>query len=229
MSWTRTIKNAGGKAANRIRTAFRGLLSGLRTQAPVQFVQVKGLAGETLQDVELFQQFGFTSGPPADTQLIILPLGGKTTHSVIVATENGSYRIKVEQGETSVYNQWGAHITLKKQRLIHMECDDFVGDIKNTYKINCTKAETNCTVSETTAQTIQQTASAQANYNAPALAFGGKNGETATAKMNANIEQKGWIESTGLHKAADFEANGIRFLPHVHPENDYGGPTGPPQ
>lgn len=229
MSMLRTMKNKSQEAVSRIRTGFRGLLSGLLTGAPVQFVQVKGLAGETLQDVELFQQFGFTSGPPADTQLIILPLGGKTTHNVIVATENGAYRIKVEQGETSVYNQWGAHFTLKKERLIHMECDDFVGDIKNTYRINCTKAETNCEISETTATTIQQTASDAANYNAPALAFGGKDGETATATMNANLKQNGWIESTGDHKAADFEANGIRFLPHVHPENDYGGPTGPPQ
>lgn len=143
---------------------------------------------------------------------------------MIVATEHGSYRIQVQQGETSVYNQWGAKITLKKERLIHMECDDFVGDIKNTYKINCTRAETNCKEAETNATTIQHTASGEANYNAPALAFGGKDGKTATATMNANIEQNGWHKSTG-----DQVAGGISLIGHIHRENDHGGVTDPPQ
>ena len=223
MGLMKLVKKQGERAAARVRNALRGLLSGLRTDTEIQFVQVKALAGETLQDVELFQHFGFTSGPPADTQLILLPLGGKSTHNVIVATENGVYRIKVEQGETSVYNQWGAQITLKKERLIHMVCDDFVGDIKNRWQVNCTKSEVNCQQAETTAQTIQQTASAQANYNSPALTFGGKEGETATATMNANINQLGWHHSTGDQVAGSISQQG-----HTH-RGDSGGTTGPPQ
>lgn len=212
----RTLKNAGGKAALAVRTAFRATLSGLRTSPPVQLVQAKALAGETLQNLELFQQFGFTSGPPEGTEMIIVPLGGKTSHGVIIATEHGSFRVRVAQGETSVYNQWGAKITLKKDRLIHMECDDFVADIKNGWRVNCKNAETN-------AQTIQQTAAQRAGYNSPALGFGGLDGATATATMRANLEQEGWHHSSG-----DQVAEGVSQTEHTH-RGDSGGTTGPPQ
>lgn len=203
------MKQQGERAATRVRNAFRAVLSGLRTNVPVQLVQVKALAGETLQDVELFQQFGFTSGPPSGTELIIVPLGGKTSHGVIIGTEHGSFRVTVGQGETCIYNQWGAKLAFKKERLIHMECDDFIADVKNSYTVNATA--------------IQHTASSQANYNAPALTFGGRDGKTATAVMNANIEQNGWHKSTG-----DQVAGNVSLIGHVHPENDNGGPTGPP-
>lgn len=208
MGFMRTLQDRSRKAAEKFRAVFRATLAGLVTETPVQLVQAKALAGETLQDVELFQQFGFTSGPPADTELIIIPLGGRTSHGVIVATEHGSFRVVVSQGETCVYNQWGAKITLKKQRLIHMECDDFVADVKNSWTVNAT--------------TIAQTATAQATHTAPALTFGGLGGKTATATMNANINQNGWHKSSG-----DQVAGGISQMSHTHP-GDSGGTTGPP-
>ncbi len=52
----------------------------------IQKVQASGLADETLQDVELMQQFGFTSVPPANTQAVILPIGGQTTPGIVIAT-----------------------------------------------------------------------------------------------------------------------------------------------
>ena len=80
-----------------------------------------------LEAAELFQQFGFTSGVPAGSELIVLPLGGKTAHSVIVATENGAYRVQVGGGEVCVYNQWGAKITLKKKK-------DHRGGLRSLYR-----------------------------------------------------------------------------------------------
>lgn len=102
------------------RTAMRAVLKGGMTLGTrVQRLNAEALAGEILQDVELMQQFGFTSGLPDGTQLIVIPLGGRTSASVVVASEHGGYRFKVNnKGEAAVYNQWGDVIHLKKDRSI---------------------------------------------------------------------------------------------------------------
>ena len=70
------------------------------------------------------QQFGLTSVPPAGTQVVVLPMGGETTHSIVIATENGSFRVKnLQSGEVAVYDESGSSIILKKGRLIEIDCD----------------------------------------------------------------------------------------------------------
>jgi phage baseplate assembly protein V len=98
-----------------MRGAMRAVLQGMSIAQRVQRVNAEALAGESLQDVELMQQFGFTSAPPAGAQVIVIPLGGRTSASVIVATEHGSYRLQLNaQGEAAIYNQWGDHVWLKQ-------------------------------------------------------------------------------------------------------------------
>ena len=119
-----------------IRFPFRGRIIYIEPQLPVQLAQIKGMADEVLPRVEIMQQFGMTSGLPENTDCIVLPLGGKTSHSVIIASENAAFRVRVEPGETCIYNQWGAKITFKQERLVEVECDDFVVNAKNTIALN---------------------------------------------------------------------------------------------
>lgn len=209
MSLYKRIREQGKKAATAVRQAFRGRLSGITPETPVQFLQVQGLAGETLQGAELFQHFGLTSSPPDGTQCIVLPLNGKTVHSVIVATENGAFRIAVSQGETCLYNQWGAKITLKREKIVEVDCDHFVVKAKESIHMET--------------KTKKETASQSAAYSSPALSFGGTGGGKAQATMHADIQQTGGITST-----EDHTAGGKSLMSHVHPENDNGGPTGSP-
>ncbi|MFA7399229.1 MAG: phage baseplate assembly protein V [Sideroxydans sp.] len=100
-----------------IRQAFRGVVTLVKAAGSVQLVQLNGLSGERLQDVEHFQQFGFTSNPPAGSMAIVLPIGGKTAHGIVIATEHGTYRLKnLESGETAIYNQYGDHVLFKANR-----------------------------------------------------------------------------------------------------------------
>ncbi|GAB7214757.1 phage baseplate assembly protein V [Dickeya oryzae] len=108
------------RAMNGVRQAFRVRLSRISSVGPVQTFQANGLAGEQIQDAELFQHYGFTSNPPAGTMGIVIPLGGRTSHSVVVATESASYRIKaLASGEVAIYTNEGAAITLKKRAHNH--------------------------------------------------------------------------------------------------------------
>lgn len=114
-----------------IRLAFRGRLTRVKSGLSIQQVQLKGLAGEQLQDAELFQHFGFTSCPPAGTQCIVLPIGGQTSHAIIIATENGAYRLQVASGEMAIYSEEGAFVHIKKGRIVEVECDEYLVKAKN--------------------------------------------------------------------------------------------------
>lgn len=97
-----------------IRLAFRGVLTLVKAAGAVQLVQADGLAGEQLQDNELFQHYGFTSNPAPGTMAIVLPIGGRTAHGIIVATEHGAYRLKnLASGEVALYSQFGQVIKLR--------------------------------------------------------------------------------------------------------------------
>lgn len=192
------------RALRAVRFPFRARLSGLDGAPGVQLAQARGLAGETLQAVELIQQFGFSSGVPEDSQLVVLPLAGKTVGSVIVATENGAFRVKVNSGETCVYNQWGAKITLKKDRLVEVDCDRFV--VRASESVDM--------------QTAQWTvrAGSGAAFQTPALAFGGLDGGAAQASISGNVRVQGEITTTG-----DQVAGGISQIGHVHGGVEPGG------
>ena len=129
----RTVDSRIGRALARVRLAFRAVLSALDTKPGVQLAQADGLAGEKLQAAELMQHFGFTSAPPAGAQCIVLPMGGKSAHSVIVATEAGAYRVDgLKSGEVAVYNKSGARIMLKEGKVIEIECDRFMVTAKES-------------------------------------------------------------------------------------------------
>lgn len=113
------INRAISKALGRVRTAFRAVLTNIATTTPIQLVQADAMAGEQLQDNELVQHYGFTSVPLAGTQLIVLPIGGKTAHGIVIATEHTQYRLKgLKNGEVALYDDQGQQIVLTRQGIV---------------------------------------------------------------------------------------------------------------
>lgn len=128
-----------------MRSAVRAVLQGVAIAQRVQRVNAEALAGEQLQDVELFQHFGFTSAPPAGAQLIVLPLGGRTSAAVVVASEHGSYRLQLgAQGEAALYNQWGDMVHMKADRSVRV-----VAGLKLRIESPLVEITGNCTVAGT--------------------------------------------------------------------------------
>lgn len=203
------IKQHTETALGAVRQAFRGTLNLVKSADNIQKAQVSGLADETLQDVELMQQFGLTSVPPAGTQVVVLPMGGETTHSIVIATENGSFRVKnLKSGETAVYDESGSTIILKQGRLIEIDCD--------ILKITATKK---VDISSPLVETDHVfTAQGQINGNGGMAVQGGSG-----ASFTGNVTQtKGSFTTDG-----DVTANGKSLVSHTHP-GDSGGVTGKP-
>lgn len=207
---SQVIQQKAQGAAEEIRQAFRGVLHLVKSADNIQKVQASGLADETLQDVELMQQFGFTSVPPANTQAVILPIGGQTTHGIVIATENGSFRVKnLQGGEVAIYDESGSRIVLKKGRLIEIDCD--------VLKIN---AATKVDISSPLVETDQVfTAQGQINGNGGMAVQGGSG-----ASFTGNVQQSGGSFTTD----GDVKAGIISLSNHKH-TGDSGGKTSKPE
>lgn len=58
-------------------------------------------------------EFGFSSGLPVGTDVVLAFLGGDRSNPVVIATNHQGYRhADLLSGETVVYNQWGLHVHL---------------------------------------------------------------------------------------------------------------------
>ncbi|HED2641057.1 TPA: phage baseplate assembly protein [Klebsiella michiganensis] len=58
-------------------------------------------------------EFGFSSGLPVGTDVVLAFLGGDRSNPVVIATNHQGYRHSdLSPGETVMYNQWGLYIQL---------------------------------------------------------------------------------------------------------------------
>ena len=179
----KTIDKRIKQAFNTVRQAFRGKVARVQAGGGVQKIQVEGLDGETVQDLEHAENFGFTSNPPAGSDCVVVPLGGKTSHGIIVTTTNGAYRITgLSDGETAVYNADGAKMVLKKGRVIEIDCDKL--NIKAPNGVNITSEKVECSA--------VLTAQGQINGNG-GMAVQGGSGTTFTG----NVDMVGDLNTTG--------------------------------
>lgn len=152
----REVKRHIERALNGIRLGFRGKLTRNNSASPIQLAQAAGLADELLQNVELMQQYGYTSNPPSGSECIVLPLGGRTGHGIIIATEHGTYRLKnLKPGEVALYSDEGDSIVLKRGRIIEVTTQ--------TFRINA------ATAIELNAPVITGNASASVSFNTPVV------------------------------------------------------------
>lgn len=68
---------------------------------------------EVRGDTPRMAEFGFSSGLPVGTDVVLAYLGGDRSSAVIVASNNQQYRQSgLKSGETLIYNQWGVFVKL---------------------------------------------------------------------------------------------------------------------
>ncbi|EMX0849593.1 phage baseplate assembly protein [Pluralibacter gergoviae] len=86
-----------------------------------QNLQLQSLADETNDDVERFQNYGFSSHAPVGSEAIVLAVGGRRDGMVAIAVENKGLRPQnAEVGDVCIYHQEGHIIRLKKDGVIEI-------------------------------------------------------------------------------------------------------------
>lgn len=106
--WIAPLKN---RVANMVARAVLGTVDDSKK---LQIVQLEMLEGETRDDIERFQNYGFSSRPEAGAEAVVLFVGGRRDHGLAIAAEDRRYRfVNLTAGEVVVYNRFGASIVMK--------------------------------------------------------------------------------------------------------------------
>lgn len=102
--------------ANRIANIVaRAVLQRVDDSKRVQLVQLGVLADEVREDVERFQNYGFTGNPPEGAEAVVLFVGGRRDHGLAIAVDDRRYRVRnLESGEVAVYTDQGDSIVLRR-------------------------------------------------------------------------------------------------------------------
>lgn len=80
-----------------------------------QRVQVRAAGGAIRAGVERPQSYGMTSVPPVGAEGVMLALGGRGDHALVVVVDDRRYRLHgLESGEVALYTDEGDKIHLKR-------------------------------------------------------------------------------------------------------------------
>lgn len=120
----RLVRDQVSRVMSNVRQAFRGTAA-RNTHGTLIGIEMEGLAGESVSG-ELMQHYGFSSGPLPGAEFLAIPVGGNSRHTVVVASEDGRYRVVVKDGEVALYTDEGDYIHMKRGRLIEIETDTLV-------------------------------------------------------------------------------------------------------
>jgi phage baseplate assembly protein V len=81
----------------------------------LQIVQIGLLDGETRDEVERFQQYGFTSAPKEGAEAVVFFVGGRRDHGLVLAVDDRRFRFHpLESGEVALYTDEGDSIVIKR-------------------------------------------------------------------------------------------------------------------
>ena len=106
------IANLVARAVVRLVTDSTGL----------QVVQLEVLDGETREGCERFQSYGFSSVPLDGAEAVVLFVGGRRDHGLVVAVDDRRHRKKdLEAGEVAIYHHGGSYILLRDDGSIEIE------------------------------------------------------------------------------------------------------------
>lgn len=107
---SKIVRSVRGQMRGMIRRATLGSLSSGNGQS----IQANSTADDSDDDVELFEQYGFTSAPAQGAEGVILRVGGERTNSVAICFSSRDSRFSdLSTGEVAVYNSAGSSIVLR--------------------------------------------------------------------------------------------------------------------
>jgi phage baseplate assembly protein V len=97
----------------------RAVIAVVNDATKAQSLQLTLLAGETMDGVERFQDYGFTSVPHAGAEAVMVSVGGTRSHGIVVACEDRRYRlVGLADGEVALYDDLDQAVHLKRDRLL---------------------------------------------------------------------------------------------------------------
>lgn len=99
----------------------RAVVESLKDDGGLQLMKLNVLAGENPNDVERFQNYGFTSSPKPGAEAVVIFQGGNREHGLIIAVDDRRFRLKaLAEGEVAIYTDEGDKIHFKRGGVIQI-------------------------------------------------------------------------------------------------------------
>ena len=97
----------------------RGLVSVVEAGTKMQRLQVRLLAGETKDEIEHFEPYGWTSHPKAGAELVAAFLDGDRSHGVVLVVADRRYRLTgLQAGEVAIHDDQGQKVHLTRTGIV---------------------------------------------------------------------------------------------------------------
>lgn len=114
MSLTSTINRVTAPWRRKVMLMVgRCVLEAVNDGTKCQTVKISGLADEVKEDVERFQDYGFSSVPYAGAEGVAVSVGGNRAHSIVVAlTDRARRPTGLSEGDVAMYNANGVRCLL---------------------------------------------------------------------------------------------------------------------
>jgi phage baseplate assembly protein V len=187
------------KRLSTLNNAIRNMIARgvLETGDDTQGVQVLGLSlmdGERKDNVERFQNYGFSSMPMNEAEAIVIFPGGDRSAGVIIAMdERGSRMTGLQPGEVAMYNNAGNSVILHTDGSIEITAIEQVQiwakkllvDVEEDVTINARTAVLN------TEETVTVNAKGDVTVNTEANAIVKAEGDASVEANNARIDLQG--------------------------------------
>lgn len=92
----------------------RGVVARVDDGTKLQTLQVTVGEDETRDGLERFQQYGLTSVPEPEAEVVVLFVGGRRDAGYVVAVDDRRYRVTgLAPGEVALYDSAGSRLVLK--------------------------------------------------------------------------------------------------------------------
>lgn len=117
------------------RVVIKSVNDGLRMQR----LQVVALDGETKDDVERYQNYGFTGVPFEDAEGVMVSVGGSRDHGIVIAVDDRRFRlVGLAPGEVAMYTDEGDSIVMRRGRNINVTAGTKINAIAPNIEIAAT-------------------------------------------------------------------------------------------
>lgn len=127
-SVSRALKSLANRQRNMI---LRGSVALVDDSRKLQTLQVSlfGVGDDTPDDIERFQQYGFTSKPFTQSEAIVLFPGGDRSHGLCLAVGDRRYRLTgLADGEVALYDDQNQVVHIRRDGIYIISAEQVVID-----------------------------------------------------------------------------------------------------
>lgn len=191
-------------------TVARAVVKLIDDDKKMQAMQIALLKREVREEVERFQNYGFTSHPHPEAEAAVVFVGGNRDHGLIIAVDDRRYRLTgLQEGEVALYTDEGDKIVMKRNRVIEVTTETLRVNANTKVEINTPLFEVNATDKASITTDLMEVDAPSATFSGNVTADGDvsdANGSMQEMRSVYNSHHHAGVQTGGGSTAAPTES-----------------------